>query len=417
MKLTGRGEKIFFSQWISFFLLLSVGFNKYSVTIAGFSLRLYMAALLFGTAFAFLSVRQITPLLPFEKALFVFFLLYMLSCIRIENLEFGLTTIISCMLTVAFYFICRIYFGQLSLFTLERLISVSGIIVSVVSLITYILGFVHVNFNYRNIGRVSTAGVLFELGTPRLYGIVSFDPNVAAAVFLIFVCYYLFHLNGMTHKIGLCLSITCLMLTISRSGFIAFFLGIFVCIMVPYYERIIITVRRPGKSQRLLLIIGVTILIIPITFFCVRSNYIMLLLNRFRSLLTDHGTGRIDLWKYALQGWIKNPIWGIGGGYGPRYMAGLRNMDFNVHNTWIEVLLETGVIGFLGILIFIILLFKQCCNVSTYKYSNRFVMAVLVSVLFIMSTISLQRNEILYLVCAIIYRYSIETQSIQENGA
>ena len=92
-------------------------------------------------------------------------------------------------------------------------------------------------------------------------------------------------------------------------------------------------------------------------------------------------------------------------------------MDFNVHNTWIEVLLETGVIGFLGILIFIILLFKQCCNVSTYKYSNRFVMAVLVSVLFIMSTISLQRNEILYLVCAIIYRYSIETQSIQENGA
>lgn len=52
MKLTGRGEKIFFSQWISFFLLLSVGFNKYSVTIAGFSLRLYMAALLFGTAFA-----------------------------------------------------------------------------------------------------------------------------------------------------------------------------------------------------------------------------------------------------------------------------------------------------------------------------------------------------------------------------
>ena len=78
----------------------------------------------------------------------------------------------------------------------------------------------------------------------------------------------------------------------------------------------------------------------------------MLLLNRFRSLLTDHGTGRIDLWKYALQGWIKNPIWGIGGGYGPRYMAGLRNMDFNVHNTWIEVLLETGVIGFLGILIF-----------------------------------------------------------------
>lgn len=70
------------------------------------------------------------------------------------------------------------------------------------------------------------------------------------------------------------------------------------------------------------------------------------------------GGGRLDIWQFALEKWTENPWFGIG-------VKGFRNLDFtgvklastmHPHNAFIEVLLETGIVGLTVIVTFIGLL-------------------------------------------------------------
>lgn len=67
------------------------------------------------------------------------------------------------------------------------------------------------------------------------------------------------------------------------------------------------------------------------------------------------GSGRLDIWQFALEKYTDYPIFGIG-------IKGFRNLDFtgtslashmHPHNAAIEILLETGIVGFLLVLTFV----------------------------------------------------------------
>lgn len=64
----------------------------------------------------------------------------------------------------------------------------------------------------------------------------------------------------------------------------------------------------------------------------------------------DISNGRFELWNYAIDKWLANPIMGIGF----KQIQKLTGLD--VHNTYFQILAETGLIGFLVFIISIILI-------------------------------------------------------------
>lgn len=63
------------------------------------------------------------------------------------------------------------------------------------------------------------------------------------------------------------------------------------------------------------------------------------------SSMGDTSNGRIELWKKALEEFYNSPIWGVG------LKSIYKQIGFDVHNTYLQILAETGIIGFIVFLI------------------------------------------------------------------
>lgn len=64
-------------------------------------------------------------------------------------------------------------------------------------------------------------------------------------------------------------------------------------------------------------------------------------------------SGRMDWWRYSLPFFLERPVWGYGAYAGGRFIV-LAALDVtlssSIHNTWLEVLLGTGLLGLLPLL-------------------------------------------------------------------
>lgn len=127
------------------------------------------------------------------------------------------------------------------------------------------------------------------------------------------------------------------------------------------------TRRKCDFSKILKSIIVLTIVLIVIIFILVLNGavdrFILLyegLSNNAKGISTDITTGRTVLWDFASDQFILNPIIGIGwGNY--EYKSNEMVLDF-AHNNYLQILCETGVIGFALItfpIVFIFIKTKQ----------------------------------------------------------
>ena len=87
----------------------------------------------------------------------------------------------------------------------------------------------------------------------------------------------------------------------------------------------------------------------------------------------ESSSGRIDLWVNAYQCWSQHPIIGCGFYQLEQYS----NLSAHPHNLFIQVLTETGLLGF-GFLIYIIFMIIK--RIDWSQYQSYFVMAALLAV-------------------------------------
>ncbi|MFD1438149.1 O-antigen ligase family protein [Acinetobacter sp. ANC 4282] len=95
--------------------------------------------------------------------------------------------------------------------------------------------------------------------------------------------------------------------------------------------------------------------------------------STLRSITRESTSGRYELWLNAFQCWLENPILGCGFYQLDKYPS----LSAHPHNLFVQILTETGLIGFI-FLSFII--FKVVKNISWNFKQNYFVLAALFSV-------------------------------------
>jgi O-antigen ligase len=136
------------------------------------------------------------------------------------------------------------------------------------------------------------------------------------------------------------------------------------------------------------------LLMLPVLLILVIGN-IPAITERFADLSTF--TERVVVWKAALAIFVNNPIFGTGYGTG-RYLVGdlLRQYSYQIHNDYLSVLLETGVVGLTLFLIWhgqwLISLFK---TYQTARLGYDKTLELVVFAVFFISLISRSTDNVL----------------------
>lgn len=146
---------------------------------------------------------------------------------------------------------------------------------------------------------------------------------------------------------GLFILALAILLTASRGNFVSLSL----CII----GNIIFFLKNRGVG----LLKKVSILMISVAgliiFYNFASNNFNLFLERMTTFTSegDISNGRYELWNHAIKLWTEYPIFGNG------FESLGRRMNMGVHNTYIQLLCDSGLIGFALFILFLYLLLKK----------------------------------------------------------
>ena len=168
------------------------------------------------------------------------------------------------------------------------------------------------------------------------------------------------------------------MLMVNRkSELLAYGTGLFFCFLMHMGSS-----TRKEKRRILIVTIGLLILGVMGVSYLARTKFLKRYVYFVRSLIgrvqgsgvqLDVTSGRTILWRIALSFFVEHPIFGIRWGhfkeYIPSYMGDLNN----VHNNYIQLLCETGVVGFLLVMVPMIMIFMETIRLIRVnkKKSNR----------------------------------------------
>ena len=144
-----------------------------------------------------------------------------------------------------------------------------------------------------------------------------------------------------------------ILLTASRGGYISTAVSLFAFLVLT-----LLVLRRAGKQFFTkfgsVAIFGATLIFIIASFF---TDKMLFLNDRARPSIEEADDLRIDLWKAALQQWKLQPFIGTGSGtylyYGRQFRSERTDHDpVEVHNDYLHLLAEYGLVGAAGFLIF-----------------------------------------------------------------
>lgn len=373
-----------------FLLIISFVFSYYYIDL-GFAFKPYM---ILSIVFLLLSLKSfvVHKLRVFEVALLTFFMYYCLTGFFAKYPDYSLRLIMGILLILFCYFVIRYIVSIASIEGIEKSIAAGGLIFNGLSLILYAIGLASLGFAFDSNG-IKEFGVVTDRGFPRLIGLAE-DPNVFSFYNLIFFFYYLTHFDKKWSKIGLLLSGSTIILSLSRGGIGAIIIGLLLMFISS-------SVRQKVKMIFILpLFFYLTNLILKLT---VNIDVFAMIAQRFSA--DDGGSGRSRLWESGLQFFYDSPVFGIGiFNYLP-YSVSKFGYPAHMHNTFLDTLVEGGVVGFvLYSLVFIILIITYFNNRKRIK-DKGYLLFTLVSMIFLMNTYSLMVNESFYLVLALMWRY------------
>ncbi|MFB5559245.1 O-antigen ligase family protein [Bacillus cereus] len=376
--------------WI-ILLILFVMLSKYNVYI-GFSLKIYM---IFLVIYFCLTIKDfhIQKLYFHEVIFLLFYFIYCLSGILSMYLNASIRMIFGVLLVLGCYFIMRNLLGNTEIVVLESSIAYVGVVFNVVSLILYIIGLQYFSL-YDGEEREIFAGLLVDRGYPRLIGLLD-DPNIFIFYNTIFFMYYMTNLQNITNILGLILCVTTSLLTFSRGGILALVLVVFVYICMSSFAK---------KIKIIISLVLFSVVIFSLSNSVMGGQLDDILNKRISDFSHDNGSGRFTLWEAAFKYYLSNPYIGIGAFNFSNYYEYQFNEKLYVHNTFLEILSESGTIGFLLYSAFLFILMFKLAQHTLFR-EKPYLLLTMIAFIFQMMSLSLIINEAFFLFLAVVVKY------------
>jgi O-antigen ligase len=202
--------------------------------------------------------------------------------------------------------------------------------------------------------------------------------------------------------VGLVCSGIAILLTVSIGGIGAVF--------IPFVMNLFLEKDRPTRRKILMLFCAVVVAFIVLYFAVLKDT--RFLSYRLESLRT--GSYRYGLWRYALSLVKKRPLFGIGL-YNFRHFSQELFKIMNIHNTWLQALVEGGTVGFVLFAWFNFSVLRDIVRLYRKDESVRYLLLSFMAILLIFISLSALIHEIYFLVIALMSRY-MEAAAPDRNG-
>lgn len=349
------------------------------------TLSLYMPIALF---IWIVSLKYI----KFNKIYFfeiVFVLLYMyivVSSLWSIDYALSLKLILGEIILLLSYFIIRYLSSTVTLEKFEDMFLHIAKFFTIASFILYIYGIVWYyvlesipsESMYLNENSIGIFGLYLEGFMPRFRGLSESPNNYFYIEFLVMV----FLLYKKQTKFAI-LAIITLILTVSSTGAL-------VLISISLFTLF-------NKKYIMKLFASIIIVIFSGYIFYIDNEFMHHLLNdRFDRTMS--GSGRFDLWSYVMGYLNESPLFGYGANTSRVVLENFRGLQ-SAHNSFLDIWLTTGVIGFLLLLSLFILLLLISFKLSLRYKTNMFIY------LWILYFIISMANDTLHVVYTVLYMF------------
>jgi O-antigen ligase len=379
-----------------YLLAFSLYIGRFNIDI-GFSLKPFMLV----TAIAFiltLKTIRIHKMHSFEIVMLIFILLHSMTAANYKYPHMSIRFIALYLIVLVFFLVGRFLTTKLEINQIEKIISRTGFIGVIISLVYYFIGIIASGMNFYG-SNIDYFGLTIDRSTPRLTGVASNDPNILVFYFTLYFFFTITNLSERVNKVGFMLVSLSIILTFSRGAYLAIAFGLIILFITSN------RIKTKIKS------ITITIGFVSILYLLgnrVPLNPINYITNRFSNLLTDAWSGRLGIWSNAMNTFLNNPVFGIGINSIREYNLENYMRSVYVHNSLIEVLVETGIVGISLYMIFWFLLLRTANILSKKQKKTKYLLVTLLAIFLQMNTLSILYNEGFYFVIILLFRYSVE---------
>ncbi|RYY02229.1 MAG: O-antigen ligase family protein [Gammaproteobacteria bacterium] len=362
-----------YSHLFLIILFLSFQAQQFSIPLDLTPIKPYMLLVIF--ALIVFLIKCLSKQKLFFKFIWIdyFFILFygfMASCIsRASNAQLAVHLLIGLCVLGCAYFVIRLSCYKLSVDALRDILVLVGKLFFYISFFWFIFGVVlHYGFNIALsiIDDDDAASYLYGLymegeSIPRLRGICD-SPNNFGMYAVIFAPIVLLCLKRVTVFFGFVLILS-VALTLSATTYIAF--GFMLLI---WAFRKSFTMKAVTLTPNRLFKFSVFIIVVMALLISISNSPLIDQINDVIIARLEHaetGSGRWELWDYALNLISERPLLGYGLNQSRELLLPLRALK-STHNNILELLLEGGI----GALFFYILLLGGCL-VAIYKVKYR----------------------------------------------
>lgn len=233
-------------------------------------------------------------------------------------------------------------------------------------------------------------GKINDRGLERITGVFN-DPNLFCLAIIIPIGYY--SLDKKTHLENLIFysSIVLFFKTLSRGGII----GLIFLFLVNF-------IQNRKKNKKYMKNILLLLFLMVIIFYFFKSEILKYIdFNKFYSRVADFnfiniknknelGSGRLGLWLSGIELLKKNLFFGVGMNNIPELLFELKGDYHYLHNTFLEVLVENGIIGGIFYFLFLFSFINQKNYSLKAKKIKNIIYAQLIMCMFLTSLLSIQ---------------------------
>jgi len=357
--------------FIPVFILLSTLVGRFYIDL-GFALKPYMVVTFILAPIILSNKIYKIKYHPQDLAFIIFFIFGGFSALFSEDILNGTRLFILGFLWFVVYKFMSCFVSKIiiSVNDFIDIIYFTGFLFNFISIVLYLIGLYVMGVDFLSYNGLDVYGVTIDRGLPRLIGL-AFDPNFFVMLNAPFFFFSLNMKRCQKQKLLFFMSAVTIFLSFSRGGWLAIILVVIVKYALNIFNIWNNKSYEKTSFQKQMIQFFVPSFFVAFMVFWNWEILIDILKKRFTNLTS--GSGRSDLVNTMLQLFSENPFFGVGFHNFRHYNLEKTGKFFYGHNTYLELLSEIGLIGFIFYFIYNVIFLIFTINIGKRNPDFKFI--------------------------------------------